>query len=259
MPLEEFVTKARLLVDDSGYPAAVKQETLRDALVFGLKSDKVRRDAIAKGNELTFQQVYEFAKVDESTRVQMKAITQHEGSSELHAVRSRKKPTFFKKPQQEPEQKKLRFQRVTRSHSRNHSSLNQRDASDVGGNHDRSAECPAKFAKCKFCGKQGHFLKVCLKSDHQRVHQIGTSDKTSDSTDATDTSVFLGTLPSEKSLVSETQPLSVHSVSRYAKRIYAFITLNDQHKMKLKVDTGADICAVNIDSRLLFSYRHQEG
>ena len=40
--------------------------------MFGLKSDKVRRDAIAKGNELTFQQVYEFAKVDESTRVQMK-------------------------------------------------------------------------------------------------------------------------------------------------------------------------------------------
>ena len=43
--------------------------------------------------------------MDESTRVHMKAITQHEGSSELHAVRSRKKPTFFKKPQQEPEQK----------------------------------------------------------------------------------------------------------------------------------------------------------
>ena len=245
MPLEEFVTKVCLLVDDSGYPAAVKQETLRDTLVFGLKSDKVRRDAITKGNELTFQQVYEFAKVDESTRVQMKAITQHEGSSELHAVRSRKKPTFFKKPQQEPEQNtdskgdKKSFKKPFKFKSKG--------CFRCGGNHDRSAECPAKSAKCKFCGKQGHFLKVCLKRDHQRVHQIGTSDKTSDSTDATDTSVFLGTLASEKNLVSETQPLSVHSVSRYAKRIYAFITLNDQHKMKLKVDTGADICAVNID------------
>ena len=82
MSLEEFVTKAHLLVDDSGYPAAVKQETLRDTLAFGLRSDKVRRDDIAKGNDLTFQQVYEFAKVDESTRVKMKAITQHEDSSE---------------------------------------------------------------------------------------------------------------------------------------------------------------------------------
>ena len=75
--------------------------------MFGLRSDKNRRDAIAKGNDLTFQQVYEFAKVDKSTRVQMKVITQHEDSSELHAVRSRKKPSFFNKPQQEPEQKNI--------------------------------------------------------------------------------------------------------------------------------------------------------
>jgi len=41
MPLEEFLTKARTLIDDSGYDAAFKDETLRDMLVFGLKSDKV--------------------------------------------------------------------------------------------------------------------------------------------------------------------------------------------------------------------------
>ena len=52
--LRGIVTKARLLVDDNGYPAAVKDGSLRDTLVFGPKSDKVRRDAIAKGNELTF-------------------------------------------------------------------------------------------------------------------------------------------------------------------------------------------------------------
>ena len=46
--------------------------------------------------------------------------------------------------------------------------------------------CPAKFAKCKFCGKQGHFIRVCLQKDHQRVHQRGTVDET----DATDTSVL---------------------------------------------------------------------
>jgi len=31
-----------------------KDETLRDKLIFGLKSDKVRKNAIAKGNSLTF-------------------------------------------------------------------------------------------------------------------------------------------------------------------------------------------------------------
>ena len=76
MSLEVFVTKAILLVDDSGYPAAVTDKSLRDTLVFGLRSDKVRRDTIAKGNELTFQQEYDLVKVDESTRAQMKAIIQ---------------------------------------------------------------------------------------------------------------------------------------------------------------------------------------
>ena len=60
-----------------------------------------------------------------------------------------------------------------------------------GSTHDKSGVKP----RCKFCGKQGHFIKVCLKRAHQRVHQIGTSDKTFDTTD---TSVFLQILASEK-------------------------------------------------------------
>ena len=40
------------MIDDSGYPAGIKEEMLRDTLVFGVQSDKVRRDAIAKGNGL---------------------------------------------------------------------------------------------------------------------------------------------------------------------------------------------------------------
>ena len=131
MPLEEFVTKARLLVDDSGYQAAVRDEHLRDTLVFGLKSDKVRRDAIVKGNDLTFQQVYELAKVDESTRAQMKAITNNEGTTELHTVRSRKKPTFFQKSLNRTLKRRTHFPKVTRSHLRNHSSTSQRGVSDV--------------------------------------------------------------------------------------------------------------------------------
>jgi uncharacterized protein YihD (DUF1040 family) len=89
-PLEET---ARLLVDDSGYDAAFKDETLRDTLVFGLKSDKARKDAIAKGNALTFQQVYNLAKKEESTKAQMKAMSQKEDETELHSVRSKMKST----------------------------------------------------------------------------------------------------------------------------------------------------------------------
>ena len=50
MSLEEFLTRARTLVDDGGYSPDFKEETLRDTLVFGLNSDRVRKDAIEKGN-----------------------------------------------------------------------------------------------------------------------------------------------------------------------------------------------------------------
>ena len=76
--------------------------------------------------------------------------------------RSRKKPTFFKKPQQEPEQKNTDSKGDKKSFKKPFK-FKSKGCFRCGGNHDRSAECPAKFAKCKFCGKQGHFLKVCLK------------------------------------------------------------------------------------------------
>ena len=60
--------------------------------------------------------------------------------------------------------------------------------------------------------------------------------------------VFLGTLHSKK-------PDTIHSVTNYAKRIYTVVTLNDQFKIKLKVDTGADICAVNTDDLQDFPFR----
>ena len=62
MKLEEFITRARTLIDDSGYPSANREEMLRDTLVFSITSDEVRRDAIAIGNDLTYQHVYDLAK-----------------------------------------------------------------------------------------------------------------------------------------------------------------------------------------------------
>ena len=86
-PLEElFVTEARLLIEDGGYDPAAKENTLRDTLVFGVASDKVRKDAIALGNKLTFKQVYDLAKVEESTKAHMKIICKSEEKSYLHAV-----------------------------------------------------------------------------------------------------------------------------------------------------------------------------
>ena len=130
---------------------------MRDTLVFGLKSDKVRRDAIATGNELTFQKVYEFAKVDESTRVQMKAITQHEGSSELHLEVGRS--LHSSRSLSKSLSRRTLIQRVTRSHSRSHSSLNQRDASDVEATMTDLQSVWPSLPNANFVGNKDIFLR----------------------------------------------------------------------------------------------------
>lgn len=64
-------------------------------LGFGLKSDKVRKDAISKGNARTFQQLYDLAKTEESTRAQMQVVSQGEQNTELYSIRSKKKAVSF--------------------------------------------------------------------------------------------------------------------------------------------------------------------
>lgn len=164
MPVEEFVTKARSLVDDSGYDQSIKENTLRDTLVFGITSDKVRRDAIAIGNALTFQQVYNLAKVDESTQIQMKIITQGEEKSDVHAVRSKGK-TDYKKPRPQYQSKKISFnnsKKPQRIQFMSNSCLR------CGNSHKSTAACPAKDVKCNYCNIIGHFAKVCIKKKHEK-------------------------------------------------------------------------------------------
>ncbi|CAH3043556.1 unnamed protein product, partial [Porites lobata] len=49
---------------------------------------KGRKDAISKGNSFTFQQVYDLAKTEESTKAQMQAITR---GYQVGSVHSKKK------------------------------------------------------------------------------------------------------------------------------------------------------------------------
>ena len=167
MPLEEFLTKARTLIDDSGYDPAFKDETLRDTLIFGLKSDKVRKDAISKGNALTFQQVYDLAKTEESTKAQMQVIKQGNENTELFSVRSKKKAASYEGSKSASSSKKGHSGSGSKHYSSSVSKPKFKfkfsGCFRCGNKHDSDASCPATHAKCLYCKKTGHFEKVCMK------------------------------------------------------------------------------------------------
>ena len=90
LSFDEYLTKAKLLLAECHYHRDAVDRILRDTLVFGIKSDKVRRDAIDEGDTLTLQKLIQIAKTHESTETQMAAMKSEQTSS-THAVRSKPK------------------------------------------------------------------------------------------------------------------------------------------------------------------------
>lgn len=265
MSLEEFITKARSLIDDGGYDQQFKDETLRDTLVFGINSDKVRKQAISLGNKLTLQQVYDLAKTEESTRAQMKIITQNSeiDNKETHSIRSKRSSS---KPQEA-----RKWRENENRHSESTSKQKPRKFKfkfngcfRCGGNHEKHAPCPALNANCKFCKKKGHFFKVCMKRKIKQLHHIvddpsyegqdihmnsdNITEYTSNSytyeeegaSDDEPITVILGAI----STVNEN---TVHNINTHQSRIYKQVKLNDTCDLNMKIDTGADTCILTTD------------
>ncbi len=239
MPLEEFITRARTLVDDSGYPAATREETLRDTLVFGLKSDKVRRDAIAIGNNLTYQQVYDLAKTEESTKAQMDVISKGAQTPEVHAVRSRRAPQHKNQSANARQEKKKYHPQQNSKGSRP-----SKPCYNCGEHHTKEEKCPAKNAKCHFCKKKGHYQKVC-RSKSRKVNDLSHNESSEDLQ-----SYMMGDIGLITTTVKSVNNVSTKKSSddkRHIDKIYARVKLNDKYSAKLKVDTGSDTCTLTTD------------
>ena len=68
MSLEDFHTKALRLVTQAGYEGDAKNKVLRDNIISGLASDKIRAKIVKEGHEVTLNQVMEIARLEVSMR-----------------------------------------------------------------------------------------------------------------------------------------------------------------------------------------------
>ena len=68
LSLEDFHTKALRLVQQAGYEGDAKDRVLRDTIISGLSSDKIRAKIVKKGHGVNLNRVMEIARLEVSTQ-----------------------------------------------------------------------------------------------------------------------------------------------------------------------------------------------
>ena len=68
MSLEDFHTIATRLVTQAGYEGDAKDQVLRDTIISGISSEKVRAKIVKEGHKVTLNQVMEIARLEVSTQ-----------------------------------------------------------------------------------------------------------------------------------------------------------------------------------------------
>ena len=169
--MEQFVTKLQLLAKDSSFKD--QDEMIRDRIVFGTNSQKVREKLINEKAKLTLARAIEIARNYESAKQQLQSMGKKEDSiygiernSKSLSRKKKFKPLNFKlRPQQFSEKPKQR-------------SNKQKKSCGKGGSkwHESLENCPAKDQKCYNRQKLNHFSKACRFKKVSTVEQENDSD-----------------------------------------------------------------------------------
>ena len=75
MTLEQFVTKATLLVVEARYPPGQKHRMVHDILIAGISYDVVHGKIIKKGPDVTLAQVLEMSRLETATQQSISQIS----------------------------------------------------------------------------------------------------------------------------------------------------------------------------------------
>ncbi|XP_053380789.1 uncharacterized protein K02A2.6-like [Mercenaria mercenaria] len=187
---EQFVTELKIFIKDCGYPDTIIDEMIRDHIVFGIRSHKIREKLISEGSGLTLEKCTDIARTYELSQTQVKDINCQ--SQSVNAVE--------RNPMYRAAQKKTRST-MQQTYSRNPQDRQQRpfQGKQQGGQYDthRTSNfcdncenskrgyndmCPAKGKFCDYCTKPNHFAKVCRrrKLDNNKINEVTHFDTTSD-------------------------------------------------------------------------------
>ncbi len=176
---EQFLTKLRLLAVDCNFTD--KDEMIRDRLVFGVKSQKIREKLINEGDKLTLDRAIQICQSFEYAQEQLREMNQ--AASSVNAVQrrgsnpqQRKKNTGHNSSGQSghntSDQGKNGASKRTQTGADGSVHQDKRNCQKCGKPHDKAQLCRAKGKQCFKCKRWNHFVFMCKSS----VNEIQSED-----------------------------------------------------------------------------------
>ena len=159
------------LVQQAGYEGDAEDRVLRDTIISGLTSDKIRTKIVKEGHGVNLNRVMEIARLEVSTQQHLERMQE---TAKVNYVQYGKSTKSKKKPQSSAgasSQGAGSHKTGAGSHrgSRPSGNFNKRPPllPDTcyrcgKGRHQKAQDCKAMDATCRGCGKKGHYEKVCL-------------------------------------------------------------------------------------------------
>ncbi|XP_062593874.1 uncharacterized protein LOC134255374 [Saccostrea cucullata] len=175
-------------VKDCGYQNA--DEMVRDRLVFGVRSDKIREKLINEGSNLTLEKAIDIARTYELSQAQLK--TMHEQDPKIDIINRQKINHYASQAKTKPTQGPRKHYK----HQKSFTSCTRCGKSE----HERGETCPAIGRLCKKCNKRDHYECVCRSrvsytSKHKFKNKSNKSVHTlQEESDDSDDTLFLGML-----------------------------------------------------------------
>ena len=160
------------LVTQAGYEGDAKDQVLRDTIISGLTSDKIRAKIVKEGHGVTLNRVMEIARLEVSTQQHLERMQETAKVNYVQYGKSTKSKKGKKPQSSAGASGSGASSSGAGSHrgSRPSGKFNKRPPllPDTcyrcgKGRHQKAQDCKAVDAKCRGCGKKGHYEKVCLK------------------------------------------------------------------------------------------------
>ena len=161
------------LVTQASYEGDAKDRVIRDTIISGLTSDKIRAKIVKEGHGVTLKRAMEIARLEVSTQQHLERMQETAKVNYIQYGKSTKSKKG-KKPQSGAgvSSSGAGSHNAEACHrgSRPSGKFNKRPPLPPDtcyrcgkGRHQKAQDCKAVDTTCRGCGKKGHYEKVCMK------------------------------------------------------------------------------------------------